>query len=74
MKDLSGDGKVTKEEATEYLRKERQVDLDDHSIDVIWQVLDEDGSGDLDISEFPRFLEVVNKEIARVAADADLLQ
>jgi hypothetical protein len=69
--DANGDGKVTKEEATEYLRNERQVDLDDHSINTIWTVLDEDRSGDLDITEFPRFLEVVDKEIARVAADAN---
>eukprot|EP01043_Picozoa_sp_COSAG02_P035269 COSAG02_NODE_2514_length_8624_cov_12.683050_3_plen_1168_part_01 len=69
--DANGDGKVTKEEATEYLRKERQVDLDDNSINTIWTVLDEDRSGDLDISEFPRFLEVVDKEIARVTADAN---
>jgi hypothetical protein len=66
--DANGDGKVTKEEATEYLRKERQVNLDAHSIDVIWQALDADGNGSLDISEFPRFLEVVNKEIERMAA------
>eukprot|EP01043_Picozoa_sp_COSAG02_P077815 COSAG02_NODE_17223_length_1020_cov_1.096634_2_plen_176_part_01 len=65
--DANGDGRVTKEEATEYLRKERQVDLDMHSIDIIWQALDEDGSGDLDITEFPRFLEVVNRETARAA-------
>eukprot|EP01046_Picozoa_sp_COSAG06_P015371 COSAG06_NODE_982_length_11218_cov_22.274845_1_plen_1477_part_00 len=69
--DANGDGNVTKEEAKQYLRKERQVDLDDHSINVIWQALDEDESGDLDITEFPRFLEVVDKEIARVAADVN---
>eukprot|EP01043_Picozoa_sp_COSAG02_P062389 COSAG02_NODE_8596_length_2510_cov_2.997097_1_plen_805_part_10 len=69
--DANGDGRVTKEEATEYLRKERQVLLDDNSVSTIWSVLDEDGSGDLDITEFPRFLEVVNKEIARANADAN---
>eukprot|EP01046_Picozoa_sp_COSAG06_P027300 COSAG06_NODE_2402_length_6947_cov_4.005111_5_plen_1113_part_00 len=69
--DADGDGNVSKEEAKQYLRKERQVDLDAHSIDVIWQALDDDGNGTLDISEFPRFLEVVDKEIARVAAAVD---
>jgi hypothetical protein len=66
--DADGDGNVSKEEATEYLRKERQVYLDEHSIDLVWLALDEDGNGDLDITEFPRFLEVVEKEVARVAA------
>ena len=37
----------------------------------MWSALDEDGNGELDISEFPRFLEVVEKEIARVAAIED---
>eukprot|EP01043_Picozoa_sp_COSAG02_P050298 COSAG02_NODE_5155_length_4583_cov_2.407449_2_plen_1311_part_00 len=69
--DANGDGSVSKEEAKQYLRTERQVDLDENSINTIWTALDEDGSGDLDISEFPRFLEVVDNEIARVAADVN---
>lgn len=64
--DSNGDGTVTRTEATDYLRKERKVHLDEHSINIIWRALDTDGNGVLDISEFPRFVQVVDKEIARV--------
>ena len=69
--DSNGDGNVTRTEATDYLRKERNVHLDEHSINIIWRALDTDGNGVLDISEFPRFVQVVDKEIARVGKDEE---
>ena len=63
--DADGDGQITQEEALQYLRKQGST-LDATYISMIWKVVDTDGDGTLDKSEFPGFLEAVDRAAAEV--------
>ena len=54
--DIDGDGRISQEEAWQYMRS-KDPTLDEAYVTKIWDTLDEDGNGTLDITEFPAFLE-----------------
>ena len=52
---------VTKAEAIDYIRTQTKFEVSDEYLDSVWGVLDPNGDGSLDESEFPRFVEVVTR-------------
>lgn len=54
--DIDGDGRITQEEALIYM-KSKDDTLDMSYVMKIWDAVDDDGNGTLDITEFPAFLE-----------------
>lgn len=54
--DIDGDGRISQQEAWQYM-KSKDPTLDETYVTKIWDTLDEDGNGTLDITEFPAFLE-----------------
>eukprot|EP01043_Picozoa_sp_COSAG02_P061964 COSAG02_NODE_8437_length_2570_cov_2.064751_1_plen_452_part_00 len=69
--DVDGDGQVTREEAMRYFR-EQEIDLDEKTVAMIFEGVDSNGDGTVDIAEFPRLMDAVRRAAAKAAAP-DLL-
>lgn len=54
--DIDGDGRISQQEAWQYMMS-KDPTLDEGYVTKIWDTLDADGNGTLDITEFPAFLE-----------------
>lgn len=63
--DADGDGRIAKEEATLYVRS-KGIELDEYTLDTIWETVDANGDGSLDMAEFPALLDAIKRKEAKM--------